>query len=567
MKLSAQLLIITSISLIISTYFIFPPEKSFATTIYEDQFTAPDNTSLNSYNPKYIPVQSDNAIIFNNRVTGHASPYYYNDFGTTRDESVSYDFMSDLSRPIAYEQWTRVSNDAKLEIKLVINVDGSGRLDFFDGSPFYTLTTFSPGFFHDSTYYNLRTTVVGSLLSVYIDGVLKYSVTVPLEILYGTFGFNLYNENNYFDNSFSAIIDNLVFDQLSSQNYLNVPLLKQTTNPWQSQVYDSANKWNPSAPTINTWGCALTSAAMVFNYYGINKLPDGTTLDPGTLNTWLKNQKDGYIGQGLINWLALTRLSKLSKNINSLAFDALEYKRKSGNTAQLTNDINSGIPDILKEPGHYIVAKGVNGGTFDINDPYYNRNTLDDSYNNSFQNIGSFTKSNTDLSYIMLVIDPSINLTVTDSNSNIVGESFTEGPIINPEDSSQSNSYLKIYYIPKPPDDTYTISLSSNTSTNYSLGIYLYDTNGNVKINNISGNVRTNENVSYNINYKDKLLTDLNKFLSEGSIDNQGIYESLVTKVDASSNFLNKFLNELNAQEDKHINRDAYNILLNDLGL
>lgn len=80
-----------------------------------------------------------------------------------------------------------------------------------------------------------------------------------------------------------------------------VPLLKQTSEPWQGLEYDSASIWNPSNTSINTWGCALTSAAMVLQYYNYTKLPDGTALDPGTLNTWLKNQPDGYVGNGLVN--------------------------------------------------------------------------------------------------------------------------------------------------------------------------------------------------------------------------------------------------------------------------
>ena len=93
-----------------------------------------------------------------------------------------------------------------------------------------------------------------------------------------------------------------------SSTDLNVPPLKQISDPWQNQVYDSANLWSPLNPTINRWGCALTSAAMVFQYHGLTKLPDNTTLDPGTVNAWLKTQLDGYVGNGYVNWLALSRL-------------------------------------------------------------------------------------------------------------------------------------------------------------------------------------------------------------------------------------------------------------------
>jgi hypothetical protein len=67
---------------------------------------------------------------------------------------------------------------------------------------------------------------------------------------------------------------------------------------------------------------------MVFKYNGVKKLPNGKELNPDTLNNWLITQKDGYIGNGMVNWLALSRLSKQAISINNITeFDALEYNR------------------------------------------------------------------------------------------------------------------------------------------------------------------------------------------------------------------------------------------------
>ena len=98
---------------------------------------------------------------------------------------------------------------------------------------------------------------------------------------------------------------------------------------------------------------------MVFKYHGINELPDGTFLNPGTLNNWLKSQPDGYIRNGLVNWLALSRLSRLAKSINGISsFNALEYSRINGySPTQLTTDISNGMPGILEEPGHLLLEK------------------------------------------------------------------------------------------------------------------------------------------------------------------------------------------------------------------
>ena len=291
---------------------------------------------------------------------------------------------------------------------------------------------------------------------------------------------------------------------------LNIPMLKQTSNPWQSQVYDSANKWARTNPTINSWGCALTSAAMILKYHGINKLPNGKILDPGTLNAWLKSQKDGYLGTGWINWLALSRLSKLSKSINNITtFDALQYNRtNNGDKNKLTSDINNLLPDILEVPGHFIVAKGINGSTFDINDPYYNRSTLND-YSNMFLTLGTYTPSFTDLSYIMFTSDFDINITLKNSNNNVVGESFIQQALINDNNPSQKNSPIKIFYFPKPNSGNYTLEISSNNKKRYNFNGYFYNINGDVKTINVNGELSKNKPSNYVLNFdKNKLKND-----------------------------------------------------------
>ncbi len=287
---------------------------------------------------------------------------------------------------------------------------------------------------------------------------------------------------------------------------LNVPLIKQTASPWGNQVYDRANFWSPSDNSISSWGCALTSATMVLNYYGITKLPNGTTLDPGSLNTWLESQNDGYVDNitsGYVNWVAIARLSKLAKSVNNItAFDALEFSKFTGmNNTQLTNDLKNNIPDILEEPGHFIVAKGINGSTFDINDPYYNDNKLSDIYSNTYQSIGTFTPAHSDLSYIMLTYNPNLTIMVKDKNGNVIGQSFTQNPLVSDQHSNNKTSAIEILYIPKPDSGNYTITISSNTNTNYDLKTYIYDINGNDKIFDQRGNVNNSNNNILTINF------------------------------------------------------------------
>lgn len=274
---------------------------------------------------------------------------------------------------------------------------------------------------------------------------------------------------------------------LPAQQELNIPLLKQTAEPWQDDEYDGASVWNPSDPRIYSWGCAMTSAAMVFNYHGIRKLPDGTVLDPGTLNAWLKAQPDGYVGSGNTNWLALQRLSKQAKSINNITtFDALQYKRTGFNTAQLTADIKNSIPGILQVPGHFIVAKGITEDSFSINDPFYNRLTLKDGYANTFSALGRYVPSFTDLSYIMVAANQKVDIYVVDENGNEVGEQFTDSGIVNPGSNEETSGSTKMFYFAEPSSGEYTVKISTASVEASNSTIYLYDREGEVSVHPIN---------------------------------------------------------------------------------
>lgn len=264
---------------------------------------------------------------------------------------------------------------------------------------------------------------------------------------------------------------------------LSVPLLKQTDPLWKNYTYDKADIWSPSNPTIGNWGCAVTSAAMVLNYYNIHKLPGqgNTDLTPATLDAWLNTQPDGYIGNGLLNWLAVSRLTYLAKSNNpDFSFDALEYKRIGGkDDTTLLADLNAGHPDILEEPGHFVVATGQNSSNiFTINDPYYLRDTLA-SYGNNYSSIGSYIPSFTDLSYILITSQPDITLTLKDDQGNPVGESYIQQPIKGTESNTQSGNTIDVLTLKQPLSGKYTLTISSSNPQTTTISGYLYDTQGN----------------------------------------------------------------------------------------
>lgn len=377
-------------------------------------------------------------------------------------------------------------------------------------------------------------------------------------------------------------LDSVYFTKLSLETTLNVPLLKQTNPLWASQIYDS------SATNIAAWGCALTSAAMVFQYHHVTKLPDGTALNPGTLNAWLKARPKGYVGAS-INWVELAALSKLAKSKNpSFSFDALEFKKTYlYNPAQLKQDLKDNIPGILEVDNHqhFLVATGTSGNTFLINDPFYDVTKLDQVHGNAFSSLGRFIPSNTDLSYMEIAIDDGVSIIVKDANGNIVGQGFTDQPS-NPDGTSKGTK-LNFYYVPQPSNGDYTVILSSLTTKSYKLQSLLYDINGNLVFKDINGvigsssgdtfsitfNKNSNQatNVSQNYSF-DSLISDLDLLYSQKLITNLGVYMAMredalqakklapKSKISAMA-IMDALLTILESNHKKTVKEEAYQIL------
>jgi hypothetical protein len=264
---------------------------------------------------------------------------------------------------------------------------------------------------------------------------------------------------------------------------LDVPYLSQSDPSWANEIYDSANKWS-SSPYVSHWGCALTSASMVLNFYGYETTPKN-------LNEWLKSQTDGYLENGLLNWLALSRFSVLHKTSN---LPVLEYRRFGNNKDDLISELRNGFPPILKEPGHFIVAKSQLASSFGINDPSsFNRTTLD-FYKNTFLSMNSFRPTHTDLSYILITIDPMHTLQVYDSDGNeILNNTYLEEGLIDDSGLSQEvGKSIRIFQLPTPLKDIYHVKVSGQTGR-YSLRFYAYDTYGNVNMFPKSGIIYNNE--------------------------------------------------------------------------
>jgi len=270
---------------------------------------------------------------------------------------------------------------------------------------------------------------------------------------------------------------------------LSVPSLKQYSLPWKDKLYDHTNR------TIEEFGCALTSAVMILQYHGHTILPD-------TLNTWLKSQDDGYIRNGLINWLAVSRYSKLH---DSLTSPTLEYKRIDPMDVNLDNELNSNRPAILREDGHFIVATGKTDTTYLINDPGYNNRPTLESYGNSFLALNTFTPTHSDLSYMMFVVDNDVNIAVKDSNGvdiNLI--SYLEEPIKSIKNQNRkSGETVKVVLFEKPENDKYQLFLAGPKGS-YQLDSYLYTTTGKLTKNIFEGRLTGNDVDKFKITFGGK---------------------------------------------------------------
>jgi hypothetical protein len=248
----------------------------------------------------------------------------------------------------------------KITLQKADTINGGGAIESYTGSAF----NHSVG-----GKYHFETQVVNKNIKVYVDDIeiFNYTDESDYPILQGKAGF----QSGVHANGGDVEFDNFLVKNLdpspteiptetptptptptatlietptptpteSPFPYINVPDIKQFSTPWSSQEYDQATKWSLK-PTIERWGCALTSAAMILRNFNHKVFPD-------FLNNWLKSQSDGYIRNGLINWLAVSRFSKTNtqKIDENLDLPTLSYERvETSDKSKIEEILNQNIP-------------------------------------------------------------------------------------------------------------------------------------------------------------------------------------------------------------------------------
>jgi hypothetical protein len=325
--------------------------------------------------------------------------------------------------------------------------------------------------------YDFKISVINDLITVLINDQLILETLDRPPFLTGSMtpGFQASSGNIFHSSSF---FDNLIVKSLDKigEKKLSVPLYKQSDPKWKNHEYDQANKWS-SYPTIGRWGCALTSITMILDYYDIDLLPADKKLNPASLNAWLKKQPDGFIGEGLINWLAVTRLTRIMGDI--LDTPILEYGWLDGDVKNAIDEISLDQPVVLQLPGHFLVASGYDVSQTDlfIKDPAYNRNLLS-QHPTELMSVRSFKPSQTDLSYLLIVHDPETKVDLIDESDQLPAELKIYSEYIQSSADDEQTKIKIIQSLAKPANGKYL--LKTNNEENGKIEIYTYDVDGEV---------------------------------------------------------------------------------------
>jgi len=285
---------------------------------------------------------------------------------------------------------------------------------------------------------------------------------------------------------------------------LPVPYFNQMDEPWGSQQYDYTDK------TIAELGCALTCAAMILKYYGVDKSPTGEPTNPGTLNEWLKAH-NGYTPEGYIRWPSIAAYSEEANRKFGTPIIVWKGVGEANDFAKLDDELYNRRPVILNVGGHFVVATGKVGSTYFINDPGWRTRTTLEAYNNKFIKMYLFAPARTDLSAIYITTPLPTQILLVDSSGRRIGRDPVSGIIFN----EISNSFyfsemlsdlpeIAVLAIINPLADDYKI-IASGFTEEYNISFAGYDREGSITTQDFRGMVQ-----QYILSYSPELGSQIN---------------------------------------------------------
>ncbi len=306
--------------------------------------------------------------------------------------------------------------------------------------------------------------------------------------------------------------------QMPCVNASRFQYLSQADPSWGSKRLGTSN---PTV-TIQQKGCALTSSAMLLSYLS------NSTVNPQDLNNWLGNNS-GYatvtsatgVNQGQYN-LIWEKVAEYARNVLNLPvyFNGSVPIR---NDTTLNKYLNSSVPVILGEPGHWIVATCQNVNvtgygfnyTYNIADPgHVSRVNLNNtSYQNTYKSLRLFsTVKPPSLGSMTATAHSPVYMTIVDPLGRITGPNITQIPYSDfsldylVDDSSLNtppDHPTPTLDLVMPMNGTYTFDVVGTGYGNYAIEFVFFDNVGNSYTEQLAGTAAPNSLDVYQINYTD----------------------------------------------------------------
>lgn len=305
--------------------------------------------------------------------------------------------------------------------------------------------------------------------------------------------------------------DNVKVSIIPDPNTLNVPYMSQRDPLWAQDEYDHAAQWKPDNFTIDRWGCALTVATMVLRFHGITELPNQMPITPSTLNQWLLDQKDGYVGNGLLNWISISRLSYIFHTKHP-EIPTLEYSKMSISLPKLFDLFSRQTPPIYQLPGHFVVGTAPEkNGSWPIHDPFFQSRTTTPLSN--IQSLRVFTPSFTNLSYLLLVAPHDVTVRV--QHNGVLYDSQLENSVYDQDSQEPLAPPTQIVEIEKPEKGLYTVEVSKSSPGSFSFSLYSYSTQGEVLVEKQEGEIFHGEIKKYRFTFdQENLQNNLHQYIT-----------------------------------------------------
>jgi len=379
-------------------------------------------------------------------------------------------------------------------------------------------SVFKPFNIVNNKTYHLKLTLRGAVIKLDIDGQLVADEVDPtFDHNYGKIGIKATTGSVY---PTVLAFDNIRVYDLDQEEETDVTF-KQTDAAWANEEYDHAQKWAQN-PTIKHWGCALTAMAMVLRHYQINQLPptsqstDRCEITPSSLNQWLKSQSDGYLNGGLLNWIAITRLTRLINTLDNsvkLEYQHLNVTDSQQPYLQAVPELRENRWTIASLPNHFVTVHGMNETENDLKiyDPFNQKNWLSQyiQENKVPQAYKKFVPSHTDLSYLLFAFDSSLSVKVFDENNTDITDNFIYTEHINDALDTQAEKSLNVIAIPKPKTGKYKIRVKAQQLFKTDLTIFAYDQTANLSDLSQPQLIAGTTPLEFNIDYQKEAKSSL----------------------------------------------------------